>query len=202
MSTRRRRSPLAAAALVAVVAWPHAVSAHGGGAVFDEVVVDQSSPGQVVLSVDITYEDDGEAAEAAIVDVVARRPAGQEADGVRLERAGDPGSYRGDLDLDGPGTWTLEISSSFPPGETEVPVEVGGEVADGRAEVVAEAATTTTEADGGLVDRETGGAEGGFDPTNLIAAVSGVVGGGLGLWVSKRRRARTQATRHEGPAGG
>lgn len=171
MSTRRRRSPLAAAALVAVVAWPHAVSAHGGGAVFDEVVVDQSSPGQVVLSVDITYEDDGEAAEAAIVDVVARRPAGQEADGVRLERAGDPGSYRGDLDLDGPGTWTLEISSSFPPGETEVPVEVGAAPGD-------EGATD----------------DGGSTIVNVVVgAVFGLIGAAAGLWVSKRRNARRRS---------
>lgn len=168
MSTRRR-SPLgAAAALVAVVAWPYAASAHGGGAVFDEVVVDQASPGQVVLSLDITYEDDGEAAEAAIVDVVARGPTGQQANGVRLERAGDPGSYRGDLDLDGPGTWTLEISSSFPPGETEVPVEVGAVLGGERAR-----------------------ADGGSTIVNIVVgAVFGLIGAAAGLWVSKRRNAR------------
>lgn len=156
---------------VAAVAWPLAASAHGGGAVFDGVVVDQEPPGQVVLSLDITYEDDGEPAEAAIVDVVAHGPAGQVADGVRLERVGEPGSYRGDLDLAGPGMWRLEVSSSFPPGATEVPVEVEAAVADL----------------GGTDD-------GGSTLVNVVVGiVFGLIGAAAGLWVSKRRNARRRA---------
>lgn len=177
-----------------VVAAP--AGAHGGSAAFEVLEAEEVTPGEVELRVAVTYESDGEVAEGAIVEVAATGPSGDAEPSVRLERQADGDAYAARLTLPDEGAWALAVSSSFPPGETEVEVEVGmtGDEpeAEGRG---ATQESTEDEPDGvGLEEPEAGGAEGGSDATNLVVAgLSGVVGGGLGLWASRRRSARRRA---------
>lgn len=269
-------------------------AAHGGGAAFEVLEATEVAPGTVALRLAVRFEADGHEATGAIVDVVPTNPAGGEAATVRLAREMAAGTYAATFELDEPGSWTLEVTSSFPPGSTEIPVRVGGAGRDpavapageeqpavtgeppgapedgarpdgapadggsggggpedggsgqggselgvggagsgsedggsedggsdeGRSEPVGGSEPEVGGAGGGSEDGgsaeggseggalegggsgeagvieepEVGGAEGGSDATNLIvAAVSGIVGGGLGLWVSRRRTARRGA---------
>ena len=200
MALRVRALLLAAAAVASpVVAAPAA--AHGGGAALEVLEAEQVAPGTVSLQVAITYESDGDAATGAIVDVVPTGPGGEVAPAVRLERDAT-GAYAATLDLSEPGRWTLAVTSSFPPGSTEVPVEVGETAAaedePGAVPVEGAAASEPPGTSEVLDEPEAGGAEGGSDATNLVvAAVSGLVGGALGLWVSRRRSARRRASSAE-----
>lgn len=183
---------------------PAAAHAHGGAATFEVLSAAEVAPGEVALRLAVRHEADGHPADGAIVDVVASGP-GAALPTVRLERTPETGVYAAALRLPEPGRWTLAVTSSFPPGVLDVTVEVaaGGEPeADAAtpttaASMAASTATTSTTADSllpELEEPEAAGAEGGSDPTNLVvAAVSGVLGGALGLWASKRRSARRRA---------
>lgn len=182
--------------------------AHGGGAVLEVVEAAEVAPGTVSLRLAVTFENDGGDATGAIVDVIPTSLDGGETAAVRLVREPGAATFAADLELDEPGRWTLAVTSSFPLGSTEVPVEVRGAErgAEDRGAAVFPAGAAETAAgepgtpeggppEGGVIDEpEAGGAEGGSDATNLIvAAVSGILGGGLGLWVSRRRSARRRA---------
>lgn len=187
--TPRRRATLVVAAVTFVAAAAAAVglagpaSAHGGGAVFEVLEAAETAPGEVTLRFQVTYESDGEPAEGAIVEVTASGRGGATTGPEPADRQDAPGVYAATLALAEPGAWVLVVTSSFPPGTTEVPVEVTGDgpAAEGPPEPE-------------LDDPEVGGAEGGSDTANLVtAAVFGVLGGALGLWVSKRWAARRRA---------
>ncbi len=168
--------------VVVVVAWLGATgsaAAHGGGATFDVQEVVGSVPGQVSLRVGIAHEADGHPAEGAIVEVVAVAPDGSRSATSTAERQVELGTYATILQVPRPGDWEVVVTSSFPPGTISVPVTVAASDGqdDGGGALVSTA--VPDEDDGGSVT------------TNLvIAAVSGVVGGSLGLWASKRRSAR------------
>lgn len=197
--SRAGRWALAAAASVAALC--HAATpaaAHGGDAAFEVLEAAEVAPGTVSLRVAVTFANDGDPAEGALVDVVPTDPDGAPMPSVRLEREAAAGPYAGSLQLDGPGTWVLSLTSAFPPGQAEVSVEVAGEPDVQPPASIAPAAakdtTTTSAASQPLDEPEAGGAEGGTDTTNLlVAAASGIIGGGLGLWVSRRRSARKRA---------
>lgn len=190
---------LGALAVGLVAAGP--AGAHGGSAAVEVLEAEEVAPGEVELRVAVTYESDGEPADGAIVEVVATGPSGGAGPSARLAREADGDAYAARLPLPEEGVWALAITSSFPPGATEVEVEVG--TAPGEPEVEGRDAAVRTAAEpevddgsgvGGLDEPEAGGAEGGSDTTNLVVAgLSGVVGGGLGLWVSRRRSARKRA---------
>lgn len=212
-----RPRPWAFASVAALGLWLPAApaAAHGGDAAFEVLEAAEVAPGTVSLQVAVTYANDGDPAEGALVDVVPSGPGA--APGVRLEREA-AGTYAASLELDETGTWVLSLTSAFPPGQAEVSVEVGGapkpeqgdEVEPSASIAPAAAtqastteATTTTEAPLRLDEPEAGGAEGGTDTTNLVvAAASGIIGGGLGLWFSRRRSARKRAEAEEPPSGG
>ena len=194
---------LGCGAAVGAVAGAAPAAAHGGGAAFEVVDAGEEAPGTVTLRLAVLFEADGHEATGAFVDVFPTGPTGGEAPTVRLARETGAGTYAATFELDEPGSWTLAVTSSFPPGSTEIPVQVAG-AAEGSPAVGGageEPVTTTGEggADGGVVeDPEVGGAEGGSDTSNLIvAAFSGIIGGGLGLWVSRRRAARRRAASSE-----
>ena len=180
---------IAVAVLVPVLAPPAA--AHGGAATFEVLEAEEVTPGMVGLQVAVSFEADGHDATGAIVDVVPTSPDGEPSPAVRLTRD-ETGAYAAVLDLREPGAWTLDVTSAFPPGSTEVAVEVGdgAAAAEPVEEVAASEPDGTSERDV-LDEPEVGGAEGGSDTTNIVVAVaSGLVGGALGLWVSRRRSAR------------
>lgn len=172
-----RRAVLVVVAVVAAVSLAGTAGAHGGGAVFEVLEAAETAPREVTLQVQVTYESDGELAEGAIVEVTASGPGGATAGPEPADRRDEPGVYATTLDVAEPGEWVLVVTSSFPPGTTEVPVEVTGE--------------------GPVLDEpEAGGAEGGSDTANLVtAAVFGLLGGALGLWLSKRWAARRRAAK-------
>ena len=189
----------ALAALAVGLALAGPAGAHGGSAAFEVLEAAEVASGEVELRVAITYDADGEVAEGAIVEVIATGPSGESVPSARLEREAGGDGYAARLTLPEGGAWVLALSSSFPPGETEVEVEVGmtgdepesGVAADGGRD---EGSAEDDSDGGGLDEPEAGGAEGGSDTTNLVVAgLSGVVGGGLGLWASRRRSARKRA---------
>jgi len=202
-----------AAVMVATTVLAAPAGAHGGGAVLEVLEAAEVAPGTVSLRLGVTFETDGGDATGAIVDVIPTSPGGGEKAAVRLAREPGAATFAATFELDEPGEWTLAVTSSFPPGSTEVPLEVQGTEggAGDREAAVLPAGTTETAAgepgtreggtpeggapEGGVIDApEAGGAEGGSDATNLtVAAVSGILGGGLGLWVSRRRSARKRA---------
>lgn len=176
----------AAGVLVALLALAAPAAAHGGGAVFEVLEASEVAPGRIALRVLVTHGADGDPAAGAIVDVTATGPGGAPAP-VRAVRQEDDGVYAASVDVAEPGVWTLVVTSSFPPGTTEVPVAVRGAAGGTTTAPVAAGASSTT---GPVLAAP----EGGSDTTNLIsAAVFGVVGGALGLWVSRRRSARRAA---------
>lgn len=159
----RRWAIAVVSATVVLLAGGGPAAAHGGGADIEVVEAVGGADASVSVRLAITYDDDGEPAEGAIVDVVPVGPDGSSLPAVRLERQAEPGSYAATFDVAEPGRWTLEVTSAFPPGSVEVPVVVG----------VDDTGSSTA--------------------TNLVvAAVFGTVGGVLGLWVSQRRRMRRQ----------
>ena len=197
-----------AAALVVVVtaallAVAQPVHAHGGPGVVELRSEGSVPAGPTELAVSITYENDGEPAEGAIVDATARGPEGVVTPPVRLRSTADPGIYRAGLELPAPGEWTVTVTSAFPPGSLVVPLTLRPATSEPAAASTASAsatsASTTTSTTSGptaptLEEPEVGGAEGGTDRTNLVvAAVSGILGGALGLWASRRRSARRRA---------
>jgi hypothetical protein len=193
---------LAAVVLVAVSAAVLGTGApahaHGGPGVLELRSEDSVLEGPSELEVAVTYENDGEPAEGALVDATARGPAGSVTPAVRFAQTGDAGVYRASIDLPAPGPWTVTVTSSFPPGSLVVPVTVRPAPPDATAGLAATSATTGTTTSGPTVpsldEPEVGGAEGGTDRTNLVvAAVSGILGGALGLWASRRRSARRRA---------
>ncbi len=184
-----------AAALVAVVQPAHA---HGGPGVVELRSEGSVPEGPTELAVSITYENDGEPAEGAIVDATASGPDGAVTPPVRLRSTADPGIYRAGLDLPAPGEWTVTVTSAFPPGSLAVPLTVRPATSEPATASTTTASTTTSTTSGPAVptleEPEVGGAEGGTDRTNLVvAAVSGILGGVLGLWASRRRSARRRA---------
>ena len=200
MAVTVRAILLVAAATVSSTVLAAPAAGHGGGAAVEVLEAEQVAPDTVALRVAVTFEADGDAATGAIVDVVPTSPSGETSPPVRLERDAT-GTYAASLDLAKPGRWTLAVTSSFPPGSTQVPVEVvaagPADVEGGAAPAEQAAASEQPGRSGGdvLDEPEVGGAEGGSDTTNLVvAAVSGVLGGALGLWVSRRRSARRRAT--------
>lgn len=195
----RRAGIAALGALAAGLVMAAPAGAHGGSAVLEVLEAAEVAPGEVGLRVAVTYESDGEVADGAIVEVTATGPSGGAEPSTRLEREAAGDAYAARLELPEDGVWLLAITSSFPPGGTEVEVAVGstGDEPEGEG-TEASAADGPAEGDepdgAGLDEPEAGGAEGGSDTTNLVVAgLSGVVGGGLGLWASRRRSARKQA---------
>jgi hypothetical protein len=188
------------AALLVVVQPAHA---HGGPGVVELRSEGSVPEGPTELAVSITYENDGEPAEGAIVDATASGPEGVVTPPVRLGSTADPGIYRAGLELPAPGEWTVTVTSAFPPGSLAVPLTVRPATSDpalasttGTSTTTASTTTSTTSGPTvpTLEEPEVGGAEGGTDRTNLVvAAVSGVLGGVLGLWASRRRSARRRA---------
>ena len=205
VSVGRATRTLAAALVVAVSAVVLAAApahAHGGPAVVELRSEDSVLEGPSDMEVVVTYENDGEPAEGALVDATARGPAGSVTAAVRFEQTGDPGVYRAAIDLPTPGPWMVTVTSAFPPGSLVVPVTVRPAALDSPASATAAppstTTTTSTTASGPTVPQldepEVGGAEGGTDRTNLVVAtVSGILGGALGLWASRRRSARRRA---------
>jgi hypothetical protein len=184
------------AVLLGVGAAAGPAAAHGGAAVMELLSDVEVGAGVTEVRVAVTHEADGHPAEGAILDAVGAGPGGAATPAVRLERTGDVGVYAAPLELATPGRWELTLTSSFPPGTLVVPVavaEAGPATTAGPAVAsTAPPSSTTTEPPvAGLEEPEAGGAEGGSDRTNLvIAAVSGILGGGLGLWASRRRARR------------
>ena len=214
MAVRAARSAatVAAALVVVVTAALLAVAppahAHGGPGLVELRSEGSVPEGPTELAVSITYENDGEPAEGAIVDATASGPEGVVTPPVRLGSTADPGIYRAGLELPAPGEWTVTVTSAFPPGSLAVPLTVRPATSDpavasttGTSTTTPStttASTTTSTSSGPTVptleEPEVGGAEGGTDRTNLVvAAVSGILGGVLGLWASRRRSARRRA---------
>jgi len=191
-----RLAALACAALVLVLGTAGPVHAHGGPATFDVLSDLVVAAGRLELRVAVAHEADDHPAEGAIVDAVAVGPDGAASPAIPLAHTADVGVYAGTVALPVPGAWTLTVTSAFPPGTLDLTVDVAAapDTPSPPTTAVVGAAATPTTAGPPVVDLdepEVGGAEGGTDRTNLvIAVVSGVVGGCLGLWASRRRAAR------------
>lgn len=109
--------------LTTVVATGDSADAHSGEAVFE--VLESSADADLVVHVRtrVRYSGDDEPAERAFLQATARSSDDRALPPVDLERGTD-GVYSGDVAVDEPGRWTIEITSAFPPGQTSFDVDV------------------------------------------------------------------------------
>jgi hypothetical protein len=108
-------------------------AAHTGAPTFD--VQEASAHGRTIrLRVAVTYSVDGDAAEGAFLTAVPIAPDGRPRPAIDMRRR-SRGVYVLETEVDSDGRWTFQITSRFPSGSTEVPVDVGRAPADddGRA---------------------------------------------------------------------
>jgi hypothetical protein len=124
----RRASGKIGSALLLLLAVPVLLAqpahAHGGIAAF-EVRSAEGRGRQVHVELLLTYENDGEPAESGFVTATPVAPDGRTLPPVELVRAED-GIYVLDTEVDADGAWRFRLTSRFPPGSTEVTVEVDG----------------------------------------------------------------------------
>lgn len=123
-SVRRRVAVLAVGLLAFLVMSPGTAAAHSGNALFETLQVKGGSDLVIHLRPRVRFDGDRELAERAFVKVTPRAPDGRTLPTVDLER-GAGGVYGGAITVDRPGTWTLAVSSAFPPGSTTLRVDVG-----------------------------------------------------------------------------
>lgn len=110
--------------------WPAGdADAHSGSATFETLEARAGSDLVIHLRIAVRYSNDHEPAERAFLSAEATSPDGRKVAAVQLTR-GDGGVYAGALHVDEPGEWTVEITSSFPPGRTSLTVDVGDDEDD------------------------------------------------------------------------
>lgn len=160
-----------------------ATSAHGGGGQITLVRADATGPDTVAVEVCVTFTLDRDQADTARVTLGATGPGDLEVPAETMEVGEQPGLRTGVLTFPEDGSWTVQVTSTFPPAQLAVPVTVDGERA--------EAGTTAGPVGGGVAascEPESGPGV----PTWLVAglgtAAAVVVFGGLLLLL---RRATT-----------
>ena len=109
--------------LVGLVAAP--AGAHGGSGEL-KVRTAEADGRDVRLDLDVTYENDGEPAERALLTATPVAPGGRRLQPVELERRA-PGRYELRTEVDADGEWRFLVTSRFPPGTLEVAVPVGSD---------------------------------------------------------------------------
>lgn len=112
--------------------------AHGDTGEVTVTRAEQSGPDRIDLEVGIVYGDDGHIAADATVTATLLGPSGDSIGPVTLQRV-DPNSslFAGEVEVSGPGSWTVQIDSANPEGATSAEVDVLQDAAGD---------TTTTEA--------------------------------------------------------
>lgn len=86
---------------------------------------EQSGPDRIDLEVGIVYGDDGHIAADATVTATLLGPSGDSIGPVPLQRV-DPNSslFAGEVEVSGPGSWTVQVVSTNPEGATSAEVDV------------------------------------------------------------------------------
>jgi hypothetical protein len=200
--------------LVAVVVAP--ASAHGGAGELTVVGVEPTGPGQLGLTVDVAYVNDGHPAEVRSLVIEGTGPGGAGLAPSEPFRPTDQvGRYAAVVDVPAPGSWTVVLSSTFPPARVELVVEVpdagpaeddepaapddghGGDPSDAASDAASDLGEGLVEpvavgagSDGGGAGAPGPAGDGGSPVAWLVAAVAAVAAV-VGVGVLRRRRVGT-----------
>jgi hypothetical protein len=147
------------------------------------------APGELTVTVRITYANDGDPAPGAVATASATESGGAVAAPVTLADAGD-GSYTGALLLPSHGTWVVHVESTNPAASAEQTVEV----------TPASSTTSTTEVGSttsstlARMKESTSSTSSDDDSTTivLIAIAAVIVAAGLTTWLILRSRAKNR----------
>lgn len=94
-----------------------------------DVLTAEADGRDVRLDLDVTYENDGEPAERALLTATPVGPGGRRLPAVELERRA-AGRYELTTSVDADGEWRFLVTSRFPPGSVEVAVPVDSDDGD------------------------------------------------------------------------
>lgn len=207
MNHRFRLASLGVIAAVVLLAFAPVAGAHGGAGRLEVVSVTPTGTGAVV-TVRLTFVNDGEPVDTATVTVAGDDGSGRRLDPVPLTRTEQAGEYSGAVELPSAGTWNLRVTSVTPPATLTLTQQVAGDdgvdaststTVDGSAPprpgdsgVVAPAPTSTATpitdpaaTDPGSTDSGSGGGSGAAPWIAGGVALAVVVG--LGLFLSRQR---------------
>ncbi|MBL8777808.1 MAG: hypothetical protein JNK12_17845 [Acidimicrobiales bacterium] len=156
----RHRGPVVAALLGALVAAgaPFATLAsagaslaHGGGGQITLLRAESTGPDTVAVEVCVTFVLDRDQADTARVTLGATGPGDLEVRPVTMAVGDQPGLRTGELTFPEDGSWTMQVTSTFPPAQLAVPVTVDGDraAAGSTPGPVGGAVAATCEAEGG-----------------------------------------------------
>lgn len=107
-----------------------AVPAHGGGGAITLVRAEPTGPDTVAIEVCVTFVLDREQADTARVTLSATGPGDLEVAPQDMTVGDQPGLRTGELTFPDVGSWTVRVTSVFPPAELAVPVRIDGERPD------------------------------------------------------------------------
>ena len=113
--------------LLATIAPAGAVPAHGGGGQITLVRAEATGPFTVAVEVCVTFTLDRDQADTARVVLGATGPGDLEVPAETMGVGDQPGLRTGELTFPEVGSWTVQVTSTFPPAELAVPVTVDGE---------------------------------------------------------------------------
>jgi hypothetical protein len=109
--------------VVALAVWPSPVGAHSDDGVMTVLTAEQAGPGAVRLEVGLVYANDDDLAEEATVGATLTGPDGASVGPVELPRISGA-RYGADVEVPGPGDWSVAFVSEEPVAEAAATVEV------------------------------------------------------------------------------
>lgn len=117
---------LVAGSLFAATAPVGAAPAHGGGGQITLLRAEATGPDTVAVEVCVTFLLDRDQADSARVTLSATGPGDLEVAAVTMDVGDQPGLRAGELTFPDDGSWTMQVTSTFPPAQLAVPVTVDG----------------------------------------------------------------------------
>lgn len=103
-----------------------AAPGHGGAGQITLLRAEASGPDTVVVEVCVTFALDRDQADTARVTLSATGPGDLEVPPATMAVGDQPGLRSGELTFPEDGSWTVQVTSTFPPAQLSVPVRVDG----------------------------------------------------------------------------
>ena len=104
-----------------------AAPSHGGGGQITLLRAEATGPDTVAVEVCVTFVLDRDQADTARVTLSATGPGDLEVPPTNMAVGDQPGLRSGELTFPQDGSWTVQVTSTFPPAQLAVPVTVDGE---------------------------------------------------------------------------
>lgn len=101
--------------------------AHGGGGAITLVNAESTGTDAFAVEVCVTFTLDRDQANTARVTMKADGPGQATVAPQKMEVGDQPGLRTGEIHLPSPGSWTITVESTFPPGQLAIPVSMGSD---------------------------------------------------------------------------